>query len=141
MTADAAALWTDSRYHIQADAQLNGSLWTLMKRGEANVPTPVEWLPMGIRVGVDPYLMDADQFRTLRTALERVGSVLVEVRPNLVDAVWSDKPLQQLPAIEPWPMQFSGRQVGDKVADLRAVAAQRGVAAVVVSALDDVACE
>lgn len=141
MTADAAALWTDSRYHIQAYEQLNDSMWTLMKRGEKNVPTPVEWLPIGIRVGIDPYLIDADQFRTLRTALEGVGSVLVEVRPNLVDVVWSDKPLQQLPAIEPLPIEFSGRLVGDKIADLRAVAAQRGVAAVVVSALDDVACE
>lgn len=141
MTADAAALWTDSRYHIQADEQLNADLWTLMKRGLPNVPEPVEWLPHGIRVGVDPYLIDADQFRTLRSALELVGSHLVEVQPNLVDTVWSDKPQQQLPAIVPLAIEFSGRSVGDKVADLRAVAVERGAEAVVVSALDDVACE
>lgn len=32
ITADAALLWTDSRYHIQAEAQLDEN-WTLKKSG------------------------------------------------------------------------------------------------------------
>lgn len=141
VTAKAAALWTDSRYHIQAAEQLDAALWTLQRRGRPDVPAPVDWLPRDIRVGIDPFLIDAERFRSLAEALRSRGSQLVEVRPNLVDAVWSDKPALQLPRIEAQTVQFSGRSVAQKVADLRAEAQKQGVDAVVVSALDDVACE
>lgn len=134
-------MWTDSRYHIQAEQQLDPTLWTLMKSGLADVPQPVDWLPPNSRVGIDPYLIDAQSFQTLSATLKRTGSVLLEVHPNLVDAVWTDKPQQQLPPVEAWALEFSGRRVADKVAELRTVIAARSATAAVVSALDDVACE
>lgn len=33
ITEQTAALWTDSRYFLQAEQQLNSELWTLMKSG------------------------------------------------------------------------------------------------------------
>lgn len=36
VTIDKAILWTDGRYHIQADHQLDCN-WSLMKRGELDV--------------------------------------------------------------------------------------------------------
>lgn len=36
VTTDKAVLWTDGRYHIQADHQLDCN-WILMKQGEYNV--------------------------------------------------------------------------------------------------------
>lgn len=140
VTADAAALWTDSRYHIQAEDQLDGTLWTLMKTGLPDVPSTHDWLPPDSRVGIDPYLIDAERFRSLGDSLRRKNCVLVAVTPNLVDEVWTDKPQLRLPAIEPLDVAFSGRRVADKVADLRAVLVQHEATAAVVSALDDVAC-
>lgn len=41
---DEAYLWTDGRYFIQAAAQLRGSGITLMKSGEKDVPTVIQFL-------------------------------------------------------------------------------------------------
>ena len=44
VTQDAAALWTDGRYFLQAEAQLAGSGIMLMREGTTGVPTLIEWL-------------------------------------------------------------------------------------------------
>lgn len=52
-------LWTDGRYHLQAEQQL-GEGWTLMKAGKPSVPTInsflAERLPKESRVGIDPFV-------------------------------------------------------------------------------------
>lgn len=59
VTTDAAALWTDGRYFLQAEQQL-GPGWTLMRSGTPKCPEIQEWLattlPQGARVGIDPFL-------------------------------------------------------------------------------------
>ncbi|AOB30643.1 peptidase M24 [Bordetella sp. H567] len=44
VTADFAGLWVDSRYWVQAEAQLAGTCVTLMKLGDPGVPAHPEWL-------------------------------------------------------------------------------------------------
>lgn len=141
VTADQAALWTDSRYHIQATEQLDPTLWLLMKSGNPGVPTLYEWLPKKIRVGIDPFLIDSDSFRSMANRLQLSQSVLVEVTPNLVDDVWVDKPVQDFPEIHALDIQFTGKRVSDKINDLREVVAKQQGSAIVVSALDEVACK
>ncbi|XP_052735007.1 aminopeptidase P2 isoform X2 [Vigna angularis] len=57
VTKDKAALWTDGRYFLQAEKQLNSN-WILMRAGNSGVPTAGEWLnevlAPGGRVGIDP---------------------------------------------------------------------------------------
>ena len=43
VTREAAALWTDGRYFIQAERQLEGSGITLMRMAQPGVPTAEEW--------------------------------------------------------------------------------------------------
>ena len=49
VTLDKAYLWTDGRYFIQAQQQLEGSDIILMKMAMPNVPTIKEFLEMCIR--------------------------------------------------------------------------------------------
>ena len=44
VTLDNAYLFTDGRYFIQAEKQLEGTTITLMKKGQKGVPTPIELL-------------------------------------------------------------------------------------------------
>ena len=44
VTANKAALWTDGRYFIRAEQELDKNYWTLVKSGEAGEPTIEEWL-------------------------------------------------------------------------------------------------
>lgn len=63
-----ALLWTDGRYHLQAEQQL-GAGWTLMKAGNPSVPTIKKFLserlPPSSRVGVDPFVHSAAFIRDL----------------------------------------------------------------------------
>lgn len=95
VTDRSAALWTDGRYYLQADQQLDCQ-WMVMKAGQDNVnkdslkaipmrrtflykimseqvPTISEWLRTvlkpGDRVGADPKLVSADQWIEWRSEL------------------------------------------------------------------------
>ena len=78
-----ALLWTDGRYFLQAEKQLKGDEWTLMRSGLAGVPEPPEWLsaslPRGSRVGIDPALHTVEGARKLSQALEKAGCQLVSL--------------------------------------------------------------
>ncbi|KAL5986602.1 Aminopeptidase P2 [Asimina triloba] len=57
VTKDKAALWTDGRYFLQAEKQLNSN-WDLMRAGNVAIPSTSEWLndvlTPGCRIGIDP---------------------------------------------------------------------------------------
>lgn len=59
LTGWQALLWTDGRYHLQAEQQL-GAGWTLMKAGKPSVPTIKDFLAKHLqresRVGIDPFV-------------------------------------------------------------------------------------
>ena len=51
ITAECACLWTDSRYYLQAEKELNTELFTIQREGETETPTIVEWLKTNLQVG------------------------------------------------------------------------------------------
>lgn len=95
MADGGAALWTDSRYFLQAEQQLAGSGIELMRSGEVGVASVAGWVvsQLGSRgvVGVDGRLFSVDQFEELRSELAVHGvELLVEGDP--FDEIWSDRP-------------------------------------------------
>jgi len=50
VTMEKAALWTDSRYYIQAADQMDCN-WELMPTGEAGTPSMVAWLAENLSSG------------------------------------------------------------------------------------------
>ena len=73
ITRDAALLWTDGRYFLQAEGELSDE-WTLMRMGQAGVPTLEAWaaaeLPDGATVGIDPFVHSVSEAERLRAALD-----------------------------------------------------------------------
>ncbi|CAB4044133.1 xaa-Pro aminopeptidase 1 isoform X2 [Paramuricea clavata] len=65
VTKTKAALWTDGRYFLQAQQQLDNN-WTLMKEGLSGTPSQEDWLiqelPSGCLVGADPWLVSFGLF-------------------------------------------------------------------------------
>ena len=59
ITAECACLWTDSRYYLQAEKELDTELFTIQREGEAGTPSIGEWLKTNLHVGVDLPLVSA----------------------------------------------------------------------------------
>jgi len=133
VTSDAALLWTDGRYFVQAEAELSPE-WTLMRSGTTGVPSMEDWLaknlPEGSKVAIDPELHTVNSTRTLQKKLESSMKELVLLGPetkgvqasshNLVDQVWgSNRPAPPSAALRVHPIGFAGHGVRAKVASLR----------------------
>lgn len=141
VTLDDATLWTDGRYLLQAEKELDSN-WKLMKALPGNM-TQSEWLikvlPPNSRVGVDPFLMSYATWKPLATSLEDAGHELVPVPENLIDLVWEDRPPPPQNAINPLADKYTGRSASDKISDLRSTLESKNAFALVITALDEVA--
>ncbi|MCK4336604.1 MAG: aminopeptidase P family N-terminal domain-containing protein, partial [Candidatus Aminicenantes bacterium] len=73
VTNTKAGLWTDSRYFIQAEQQLDAQVFTLFKAGLPDVPTINDWLLKELKpgqiLGVDPRVISLDSFKNMETTL------------------------------------------------------------------------
>lgn len=136
------ALWTDGRYFLQADEQLDCS-WLLMKAYMPGTPSILQWLkdslPSGARVGADPTLTSADTWVSYANALAADNIDLVPVTPNLVDLIWTDRPAYPSDPAFPLELKFTGKSWEEKVLEVRDEMRTAGTDVLVVSALDEVA--
>ncbi|KAL1645329.1 hypothetical protein SLS61_008399 [Didymella pomorum] len=142
ITHDKAALSTDGRYFNQAEKQLDGN-WELLKQGIQDVPTIQEWtvdrVEGGKVVAVDPSVVTASDARKLADKIKKKGGEYKAVDENLVDAIWKDRPSRPSEKVIVQPMEFSGKNVEDKIADLRKELEKRKSLGFVVSMLDEIA--
>jgi Xaa-Pro aminopeptidase len=148
VTSTEAMLWTDGRYWLQAQQQLEPT-WTLMRTGDASVPTVGEWLAQHLpdaRVGFDPSVTSVGTHR--RLALEAGARCHLTPTPaNLIDLLWTDRPARSESPIAIHAPEYAGRSVADKLTSVRssfaAVGAGKGAlqqcGAHVITSLDCVA--
>ena len=95
VTADQAGLWTDSRYFIQAAAQLEGSGIALHKLGMPDTVDYPEWMVANLAenstVCVDGLCMPLATVRSMQGLFASKGISIV-CSPDFIDALWSDRP-------------------------------------------------
>ncbi|MBK6909808.1 MAG: aminopeptidase P family protein [bacterium] len=143
VTSSNAALWTDSRYFLQAERELAGSGIKLQKIGIAGTPDPIGWLksqlPKGGKVGVNPQLVSKQRCDALRAELADVGLQLVLVTRDLVDAVWPNRPALPTTPLEVHELKYSGESVISKLKRVRTEMKRRGAVAHVLNELDAIA--
>ncbi|KAM9326178.1 xaa-Pro aminopeptidase 1 [Gastrophryne carolinensis] len=142
VTEQSAAMWTDGRYFLQAAQQMDSN-WTLMKMGLQSTPTQEDWLisvlPDGSQVGVDPFIIPTDQWKSMSAALKNAGHSLVSVKENLIDAIWTDRPQRPCQPLITLGLNYTGVSWQDKIVALRAKMAERKASWIVLTALDEVA--
>nr|XP_040030408.1 xaa-Pro aminopeptidase 2 [Gasterosteus aculeatus aculeatus] len=115
VTQTKAALWTDSRYWVQAERQMDCH-WELEK--DVSISSVAQWLisevPPGGEVGFDPFLFSLKTQEDYRLNLDSSNRTLKSVPVNLVDQVWKQRPpvllynLTRLPdrvIQRPWQMK------------------------------------
>lgn len=143
VTKDAAYLWTDGRYFLQAEKQLPPG-WTLMKQGLPETPTLqeqlIKTLPKGAVVGVDPFVLQVSAYLDYETTFEDNGLQFKSFLTNFVDEVWgADQPALANGAIKAHPMEYAGETMESKVEKVRQKMKANNCYAVVLCALDEIA--
>ncbi|MFH1998193.1 MAG: aminopeptidase P family protein [Planctomycetota bacterium] len=143
ITRSTAGFWTDFRYYLQAEDQLDSDVFTLFKTGLPDVPTFESWLAQvlgkGDKVGLDTRLFSCDDYENLREKLEGAGKILCPIDENLVDAIWEDQPALPKDPVRVHDMVFAGESVADKLFRIRALMQVAKAEAHVVTMLDAIA--
>jgi Xaa-Pro aminopeptidase len=143
ITMKSGALWTDSRYFVQASIELKGSGIRLMKLGIPGTPSIPKWLGSQLkkhaRVGYDPQVLSQNQYVQYKQELTALGFDLVRVKTNLVDQVWSERPTLPGAPIEIQPVAYSGETVSSKLRRLRNALKVQGATSHVIASLDTIA--
>ncbi len=143
VTLDQAGLWTDSRYYLQAERELEGSGFSLFKVGQPGVPSWQEWvagnLSRGEALGMDPRLITHKSYEHLEKELSRRGIILKPIDQNLVDEIWSDRPAPPSGPITLHDEKYAGESVQRKLERLRLKLAEEAADAHALTQLDAIA--
>ena len=145
VTAESAALWTDSRYFLAAEEQLSGTEYALMRLGVAGTPSIAEWLEReltaisGAVVGLDGSVNACAPVEDLTLELRRRGGMTVRINFDPMERIWPDRPEIPLNKIEIQPLAFAGEAASSKIGRIRAALRKQHCEGMLVSALDDIA--
>ena len=142
VTSSKAALWTDSRYFLQAAAQLDGTTVELMKDGLADTPSIAQYLCQNLQAGdtvaLDGMLFNAASVDALKKALaEKDISLITDF--DVIDRIWLDRPALPDGKIFVHDIRYAGKEAREKIAEILADAAAKGAADVFMAMLDDIA--
>lgn len=138
---DMAGLWTDGRYFIQAERELEGSGITLYKMGEPGTPTIREFIRENTHQGdvfaLDGRMVTAKDGREYSDIVRDCGG---ETRAgvDLVGAVWTSRPAMSSEPVIVIPDDIAGESVEDKIARVRDRMHEHRADAYVLSRLDDI---
>ena len=134
-----AALWTDGRYFLQAERQLEGSGIELMRAGQPDVPTLsaflAQHLPEGGVLGFDGRTVSTRLYRTLEEALS-AKHIRLDGAHDLAEEVWPDRPA--LSAQPLWPLE-SDVSRREKLSLLREKMAEKNAGHLLLTDLTDIA--
>ena len=145
VTMDDAALWTDSRYFLAAEEQLEGTGYRLMKLKVEGTPTIAGWLGQklaaknGAVVGIDGMVNSVDTITGLADELRKQGGITLRTNLDPLKTVWTDRPPVPEDKVEVHPLRFAGETAQSKIARIRQELKKLHAVGMLVSALDDIA--
>lgn len=142
VTMDMAGLWTDARYFIQAERQLEGSGVTLFKMREPGVPTVEEFLKENLKehgcLGFDGRCMGASQTEELAKDLAE-KQIRIQCQEDLVGAVWTDRPSLSCEPAWDLDLKWAGKAREAKIAEIRSAMKQKQADLFLLTKLEDIA--
>ena len=145
VSPDKAYLFTDGRYYIQAENELEGSGIELMKEGMPLVPSAGdlarELIRNGQTFGFDGNVVNA---ACVQSFMDRAGKdIKIKCDKDLAGEIWSGRPAQEFTDIREFKDEFSGESTASKIARIRKELEEGhdipGGYLYIISSLDDIA--
>lgn len=142
ITLKEAGLWTDGRYFVQAEKQLEGSTVTLYRMAEEGVPAVEEFvkdkLPQGGCIGFDGRTVNGAWGEKFAAIAEEKGGSL-SVGEDLINLIWTDRPELSRAPLFILEEKYSGKSTAEKIKDVRAKMAEEGADVHILTSLCDIA--
>lgn len=145
VTMHSAALWTDSRYFLAAEEQLQGTEFQLMKLKIPGTPSIAEWLGKELmdvdspEVGLDGWVNSYSSTCGLIADLRKADGITVRTNFDPLEEIWKDRPFIPLKPVEIQPMEYAGEDISSKIVRIRKALRAQHADGMLVSALDDIA--
>ena len=145
VTLNSAALWTDSRYFLAAEEQLQGTEYVLTRERMSGTPPLPHWLGRELAdekspaAAPDGMCHSAATVEALVSELRAEGGITLRTNFDPMPRIWHDRP--SIPAAPAFihPMEYAGESAADKLTRIRHALRTVHADGMLVSALDDIA--
>lgn len=145
VTMKSAALWTDSRYFLAAEEQLEDTEYQLMRLKMEGTPTITEWLGKELQdvqspeVGLDGMVNSYNYVKDLSYSLRKLGGIMLRTNLDPLEQIWENRPSLPANPVEIQPLEYAGETLASKVVRIRKSLRELHADGMLVSALDDIA--
>lgn len=142
VSREKTALWTDSRYFLQAEEQIAGTGFELVKMRTPGHPEPAQWLKMNLQngavAGTDEWCISINQFGAMQRSLAESGIILKETG-DLLDAIWIDRPALPDSPVYEHELKYACTDRKGKIGIICSELEKSGANVQIITALDDLA--
>lgn len=142
VTENEAGLWTDGRYFIQAEKQLEESTITLFKMGEENVPTYIEYIGKNLKngqcLGFDGKVLSGKNVFDIKIGFGK-KEIKIEDRYDLIGEIWNDRPALPKSDVFILDEKYCGESFESKIERVRRKMSNLNTNKYILTSLDDIA--
>ena len=141
ITSDTAVLFTDGRYFVQAEKQLSGTEYKLMRMGSAGVPALNEYcrelLKEGMTIGFDGRCVQAGQGIEFKKMAE-FNNAHCNYSFDAIEQIYNDR--AEFPHSKAFYLDtmYSGKTIKDKLIDVRCAMKDNMSDVHIIASLDDI---
>lgn len=146
ITEKNAALWTDSRYFIQAEEQLQNTGIDLQRMGEKDCEPPEIWIQNRLekaQIAVDLWSLSVNEYKLFKQAFElneQTPRFRISNGIDCLNAVWDERPKLPANPITNHADSFQGTSTKEKLEQLRQhLSNNKNIDGVFLTALDEIA--
>jgi Xaa-Pro aminopeptidase len=138
--AERAVIFVDGRYTVQAEAQVDKTVFAIEHLVDA---PPSQWLEQnvnsGAKIGYDPWLHTTEGAERFKMACAKAGAELVAVTDNPIDALWQERPAPPAAPVSLHDIEFAGESAANKLRRIQSEMAKLRADVLVVSDPQNVA--
>jgi Xaa-Pro aminopeptidase len=136
-----AGLWTDSRYFVQADRQLQDTGFRFIKPDISHKNDFADWLSEIVknrsRIGFDGRTISISRMRRIEDSLES-KKVSFITESDLISEIWTDRPALSDSHAYEFPVIYAGKESSVKITEVRERMKKRRINYHLLTSLDDI---
>ena len=137
--ADSAYLFSDGRYHLQMEHQLDKAYWQWRDSGPdalAMLLQELAGISDGFQIGYDAQTTTLAQARRLPNKAGDYALIWHALSESFIDKIWDDRPVHQATSAFALSDKVTGKSADDKLKDVQTKLAQQGQDGLIISAVD-----